>query len=199
MQGVTWRAVVLSLLLAGAFGFVIPIVDYRFNNTFIGAAHLPPGAIAALLLILLVINPLLKVLARRHALSRNETLTVFMTCLFSCLVPGRGGENFWVPNVLASFYYATRENKWLDFLTPHIKPWMTPALGPNGQVNTELVSNWYMGSAVPPWQAWLIPMLAWSSVILAIYVMHGCLGVLLRAQWAEREALAFPSCGCRSR
>jgi hypothetical protein len=194
-RGVTWRAVILSLVFAGAFGYVIPIVDYRFNNTFIGAAHLPPGAIAALLIVLLLVNPLLQVLARRKSLSRNETLAVFMTCLFSCLVPGRGGENFWVPNVLGSFYYATRENKWLDFLTPYLQPWMTPALSRvNGQtvVNTELVAGWYSGGQEVPWGAWAVPMLAWSSVILAIYVLHGCLGVILRAQWAEREALAFP-------
>jgi hypothetical protein len=29
-------------------------------------------------------------------------------------------------------------------------------------------------------------------VILALHFMLGCLGVMLRAQWAEREALAFP-------
>jgi hypothetical protein len=193
--GVTWRAALLSLVLAGVFGYVIPIVDYRFNNTFIGAAHLPPGAIAALLLVLLVINPLLRVAAKKHVLSRNETLAVFATCLFSCLVPGRGGENFWVPNVLASFYFATRENKWLDFLTPYLKPWMTPALEERGGqvlVRDELVAGWYSGGAEVPWGLWLVPIIAWSSVILAIYFLHGCLGVILRAQWAEREALAFP-------
>jgi hypothetical protein len=194
-RSVTPRVVLFSLMLAALFGYVIPIVDYRFTNTFIGAAHLPPGAIAVLLLMLLVINPLLKLVSHRLAFSRNETMTVYITCLFSALVPGRGGENFWVPNVVASFYYATRENRWMDFLQPYLKPWMTPALQEvNGKVvyNEAVVRGWYDTADQVPWGAWMVPMLAWSSLILALYFMLGCLGVMLRAQWGEREALSFP-------
>jgi hypothetical protein len=32
----------------------------------------------------------------------------------------------------------------------------------------------------------------WVSFVLVSYVMLGCLSVILRAQWAEKEALAFP-------
>src|SRR4028119_2315308 len=122
-RGVTWRVVFISLLLAALFGYAIPIVDYKFTNTFLGAAHLPPGAIAVLLVMLLVVNPLLRLISQRLVFSRNETMTIYISCLFSVLVPGRGGENFFIPNVIASFYYATRENKWLDFLEGYLKPW----------------------------------------------------------------------------
>ena len=104
LRGVTGRVVTLSLLLAAMFGYVVPTVDYRFTNTFLGAAHLPAGAVAVLLAMLLVINPLLKLASRRYGLSRNEMLTVYITCLFSVLVPGRGGDNFFIPNVIGSFY-----------------------------------------------------------------------------------------------
>src|SRR5690606_18949780 len=43
-----------------------------------------------------------------------------------------------------------------------------------------------------PWAAWIVPLLAWTAMILASYIMLGCLSVMLRAQWVEREALAFP-------
>jgi hypothetical protein len=129
----------------------------------------------------------------KRPLSRNESLTVYITCLFSALVPGRGSENFFIPNILASFYYSTRENKWLDFLQPHIKTWMTPALKADGTLNNEVLSGWYSGNGGQvPWQFWAVPLIAWCSLILAIHVMQGCLGVMLRAQWAQREALAFP-------
>jgi hypothetical protein len=116
-RGVT-RRVVLSLLLAVIFGYIIPIIAVNLSNTFLGAAHLPPGAIAALLLLLLVVNPLLGVVSRRLRLSRNEVLTVYITCMFSTLVPGHGGENFFVGTLIGPFYYATRENGWLEFLRP---------------------------------------------------------------------------------
>jgi len=194
-RGVTPRVVVLSLILAAIFGYCIPIVDYKFSNTFLGAAHLPAAAVAALLLMLLVINPLLGLLARRATFSRNEVLTVYITCLFSALVPGRGGENFFIPNLLAPFYFATRENKWLDFIRPHLQSWLTPALTSTGGYNQKLVDGWYTGLRADepiPWGAWMIPLIAWCVLILAVYWMLGCLGVMLRAQWAEREALAFP-------
>jgi hypothetical protein len=70
---------------------------------------------------------------------------------------------------------------------------MTPALTADGQLNRDVVEGWYVGTnGVIPWSAWIVPLLAWASVILALHFMLGCLGVMLRAQWAEREALAFP-------
>ena len=82
-DGLRWRllltllffCVVLSLVCAAIFGYVIPIADYRFNNTFIGAAHLPPGAIAVLLFILLLLNPILRAFSRRAMLTRNGSTT----------------------------------------------------------------------------------------------------------------------------
>lgn len=195
-RGVTWRAVALSLIMAALFGLCIPIIDYKFSNTFLGAMHMPAGAIATLLLLLLIINPLLGVLSRRAMLARNEILVVYISCLFSTLVPGRGSENFFVSNVVSSFYFATRENKWFaDLLQPYLKPWITPALNSDGTYNKLAAEGWYLGLQPGqniPWAAWAVPLVAWGSLILALYFMQACLGVMLRAQWAEREALSFP-------
>jgi hypothetical protein len=62
--GVTPRVVALCLALALFFGYVIPIIDVKLANTFLGAQSLPPGAVGALLVLLLVVNPLLQVLGR---------------------------------------------------------------------------------------------------------------------------------------
>lgn len=193
--GVTLRVVILALLLAVIFGYTIPIVDVKLSNTFLGAAHLPPGAIAALLVLLLVVNPLLGLMSKRLRFTRNEVLTVYITCLFSTLVPGHGGENFFVGTLIGPFYYASQQNQWLEVLQPYLQPWFTPALSDNGQygdVGRSVVEGWYGGAQTIPWGAWLVPLFAWGSFVLASYVMLGCLSVMLRAQWAEREALAFP-------
>ncbi len=194
-RGVTLRVVLLSLALAVFFGYVIPIVDLRMVNTFLGATHLPPGAVGALLMLLLVVNPLLRLLAKKLAFSRNELLTVYITCLFSTLVPGHGGENFFVSNIIGPFYFATRENKWFDIWREHLQPWFTPALTNTGEYNRALVEGWYVGLSgqqTIPWQAWLVPLFAWGAFIVALYTMLGCLSVMLRAQWGEHEALPFP-------
>ncbi len=193
--GVTFRVVTLCLLLAVVLGYALPVIDYKLQNTFLGGSHLPAGAIGVLLILVVVINPLLGLLSRKWTLSRNEALTVYISCLFSSLVPGHGSENFIISNLMAPFYFATRENGWLDYFTPYLKPWMMPALNADGTVNNEVVRGWYQGispETAVPWGAWLVPMLFWMSFVLVSYVMLGCLSVMLRAQWAEREALAFP-------
>jgi hypothetical protein len=72
-RGVTPRVVCLSLLLAAFFGLVIPIIDVKMSNTYLGAQHLPVGALAALMLLLLIVNPLLRVLARTFRSAAQRT------------------------------------------------------------------------------------------------------------------------------
>ncbi len=194
-RGVTPRVVVICLLLAVVLGYLIPIIDYKVFNTFLGATHLPPGAIGALLILVLVVNPLLRLLSKRLSFSRNETLTVYISCLFSSLIPGHGAENLALPVSIAPFYFATRENKWLEWIQPYLKPWLSPALNADGTYNKGVVDGWYNGlrpGEAIPWGAWLVPVMVWGTLILMIYIMLACLSVMLRAQWADREALAFP-------
>lgn len=195
-RGVTIRVVILCLALAVILGYLIPIIDYKVFNTFLGATHLPPGALGALLVLVLVVNPLLRLISDKLAFSRNETLTVYITCLFSSLIPGHGAENLALPVTIAPFYLATPENKWLNWLTPYLPPWLSPALDPQtGAYNKAIVDGWFNGlrpGEAIPWGAWLLPLVVWGSLIMAIYIMLACLSVMLRAQWAENEALAFP-------
>ena len=128
----------------------------------------------------------------RTPLSRNEVLTVYITCLFSTLIVGIGGNNYWVSFITGAFYFSTPENKWLDHLQT-LPSWMSPALWKTGHYDKAVVDGWYNGTGgVIPWDAWLVPLLAWGSLFLATFVLIGSLSVMLRGQWGEREALAFP-------
>lgn len=198
-RGVTLRVVILSLALGVVFGYVIPVVDYKFYNTFLGATHLSPGAMGVVLILSLVVNPLLGLASQRRAgsrlkFSRNEVLTVYLTCLFSCLVPGIGGNNYFVSFIIGAFYFATRENKWFDFLKG-LPPWFTPAMNADGTYNRFVVEAWYTGLRSGqhiPWGAWIVPLLAWGALFLSTFFMIGCLSVMLRGQWCDNEALSFP-------
>lgn len=189
----------LCLALAVFFGYVIPIVDVKLSNTFVGAQHLPPGAVGVLLVLLLVVNPLLRLLSKKLTFSRGELLTVYISCLFSTLVPGHGGEGFFVSQIIAPFYYATRENKWLDLWHQYLPQWATPAMhadgGTYGPIGHTAVEGWFNGlppGGTIPWAAWIVPLFAWGTLIFAMYGALACLSVMLRAQWGDREALAFP-------
>ncbi len=196
LHGVTRRVVFFSLALAVFFGYIMPIIDVKLKNTYLGAQPLPVGAIGTLLALLLIVNPLLKLAGERLAFSRNEVLTIYITCLFSCLVPGHGAENYFVGSTVGPFYFATPENGWLNIIAPHLKPWFSPALWAGGGVYNDagrsVVNGWYNGADIIPWSAWLVPILAWTTLIFATYFLWACLAVMLRGQWAQREALAFP-------
>jgi hypothetical protein len=188
------RAAVLSLLLAVFFGLASPIIDFKWGNTPLGSQHTAPGAIGALMLLVLVVNPLLGLLGPKWKLSRDEMLVVYLSCLFSALVAGIGGHNYWPSQIVGAFYYATPGNKWMEFLGA-LPAWLTPALNGSGNYNAGLVEKFYTGLTPGqsiPWSAWIVPMGAWVAVIFASLIMTGCLSVILRAQWSENEALAFP-------
>ena len=194
-RGLTGRVILLCLGLAAFFGYFSPLIDHKLANTFMGATHLPPGAIAVILLLLVVVNPLLRLLSKRWAFHRNETLTVYISCLFSVLTPGHGAENFFIANVMGPFYFASRENKWLEQLLPYLPKWFSPALssGAYQDDGKAAIENWYLGNGGNiPWAVWLAPLVMWGSLILMSYLMLACLSVMLRAQWAEYEALNFP-------
>ena len=248
--GVTARVFALCVLLAAFFGWVIPLIDVKLGNTFLGAQHLAPGAVGTLLVLLLIVQPLLRLVqlapARRLALlgaavlcgalayfgwsqnigsgfvfylgaagaffallgalfgrpmSRNEMLTTYISCLFSCIVPGHGSENFALTSTVAPFYFASAENKWLDSIAPYLPSWATPVLwadpaqhsakvlSPAGRV---VADGFYLGARGIPWAAWIVPMIFWMGFILLSYMMLGCLSIIVRAQWSENEALSFP-------
>lgn len=188
------RAAFISVLCAIFFGLLSPIIDFKLGNTPLGSQHMAPGAIGALLLLVLVANPLLGRLNRFWRLSRDEMLVVYLSCLFSALVAGVGGHNYWPAMVAGSFYYATPDNRWLEILQA-LPSWMTPALDASGTYRESVVQGFYSGlsqNEAIPWAMWLAPLAAWTSLAFAALMMTGCLSVLLRAQWSDNEALAFP-------
>lgn len=191
VRGLTRRAVFISLLLAAFFGYIIPIIDLKLNNTYLGSQHFAPGAIGTLL-VLVALNPLIGRLHHRWRLARDEQHAIYLSCLFSCLVAGIGGNNYWPTYIVGAFYYATPENLWLEHLQK-LPWWVTPALDSGGHYRSSLVQDYFSGNGGKvPWQLWAVPILAWSTVSIASMLMTGCLSVILRAQWCENEALSFP-------
>jgi hypothetical protein len=92
--------------------------------------------------------------------------------------------------------FAKAENKWLDFLEPYLPSWFSPALMDGGKyqgAGYDAVQNWYVGNGgAVPWGVWIVPLVAWGLLIFVSYFMLACLSIMVRAQWSEREALAFP-------
>ena len=117
---------VFSQVMAGVALLCAGLAAFRWQQLISGiavegVAIWTPAVIAALIVICLLMG--------RRPLSRNETLVIYISCLISCLVPGHGAENFFIPCLMGPFYFATPENAWLTkFLEPYTPQWLTPAL-----------------------------------------------------------------------
>ncbi len=149
---------------------------------------MPPGAIFLLLILVLVVNPLLRLLHRRLALSRAELLTIYCMLLFSTLVPGHGAENVFISVVVGPFYYANPANKWEQLFHEYIPAWMTPH-------SDSAIRYFYEGlpsGRAIPYGEWLPVLLAWGLLTVLAYGMMMFLSVILSKQWIDREKLSFP-------
>ncbi len=185
---ITARSVVTGLVFSIIFSFIIPYVDVFLSSTFLGAQHLPPGAIFALLFLVLVVNPALRVLGRVKPFDRAELLMIYCMLLFSTLVPGHGAENVFIPVVVTPYYYASAENKWDELFLQHIPTWFAPT-------DERAVVSFFEGLRPGerlPWGQWYTPLAVWGLFSFLLYALVMFLSVLFRKQWADREKLSFP-------
>jgi hypothetical protein len=146
------------------------------------------GPVVVLFLLVLVNIPLIQ-FAKRYAFRQDELLLLYgMLCLGTC-AGGYGFVQILINQMAAPFYYATPGNGWESKLWPHITSWLAPrstaVLVPFFKGN----SSFYTFTAL---HGWLVPVLAWSSFIFAIFWTLLCALTLFRRQWIEEERLTFP-------
>jgi len=185
---VTPRAVVVGLLLSALFSVIVPYVDVYMSDTFLGSCHLPPGAVFVLLMLVLVVNPVLRLLGKRLAFDRAELLTIYCFLLFSLLVPGHGAENVFIPVAITPYYYANAENKWLDLFGNHLPSWTAPQ---SRSAVVGFFEGLQPGQSIP-WGEWLVPLAAWTVYSIGAYGLVLFLSVILHRQWDQAERIYYP-------
>jgi hypothetical protein len=142
-----------------------------------------------ILFALVLLNLLVRRLARRFSLSQAELLVVYgMVCIGTCAA-GIGFVQFLVNQMASPFYYVSKNPQWESQLWPHIPSW----LGPRAP---EVIAPFYRGNdtfyQAPILAGWAIPVLAWSAFIFTLFWTLLCILTLLRRQWIEEERLTFP-------
>ena len=187
-SGITSRALALGFVLSLLCGLLIPYLDHYVQGTFIGGQHLPPGAVFVLMVMVLAVNPLLRALSPRLQFTRVELVVVYSMLLVSTLVPGHGSESVFIPVSVSPFYFDTPAAGWDRLFLQHAPEWMHPETG-------AAITSFYEGlppGASVPWGAWVVPLLAWSVILLALYLLATFTTVLLHPQWSEHEKLSYP-------
>jgi hypothetical protein len=160
-----------------------------------GFLQLPPAALGGLLLLVGA-----RELGRRWRRGRrwrldpHELAAIYGMLLIAGLVSSRGLMEKLIPLLVAPNYFASATNHWRDRFFPQMKPWLV-AFDTTGPPAQPLVRAYYEGlrTGVPiPWQAWVVPLLAWLLLAGLVLFAFLCLASLFRRPWMENERLAFP-------
>ncbi len=186
---ITLRALLLGLVVVVGFT-VAGCFSILLRYEIIGTGYLPRGAIA-ILLVLVALNGLLGLVARRLQLTRREVLLVFIMLLAMAAIPGQEYAQHFYLNALGIVYYTTpdiaRPELYLDDLNPLLVP----------SVNREAPEIQWAFEGTPPGKhiplgAWLRPLAVWTPYFLALYWMLMCFAAVLASRWEDQEKLLYP-------
>jgi len=101
----------------------------------------------AVICISLFINPLLKAIRPKWALTQPEMLFIYAILIVTGPVVSIGGVHFFLPTLIAPYYYATPENEYAELFHRYIPSWFGPK-------DSEVIRQFYESSqgAGVPWE-----------------------------------------------
>ena len=172
----TFRAVLLGALLALCISIVFPYALLAMNTAGMSSDYITAGAVFLFFLLVGFVNPLIKLRRRSWGFDRAELIVIYIMMIMASAIPTWGLTANLIPMLPSLFYYATPENNWAELLQPYVRGWLVPD-------DPAAVKFFFEGlpKGLPiPWAAWVVPLAAWCSFMLAIYLMMIAIMVLVR-------------------
>jgi hypothetical protein len=74
---------------------------------------------------------------------------------------------------------------WQSTFLPHVPTWFAPT-------DRAAVETFFLGRSQVPWSHWWVPLGAWVSFTVALFVCAFCILAVLQRQWVTHERLSFP-------
>lgn len=185
--GFTFRSFLFVMLASVIIAFWTQHSELVIDSPSFNSIHPSIAGFFAVICISLFINPLLKFIRGTWALTQQELLLIYSVLIVVGPIVSIGGVHFFIPMLIAPFYYATPENEYAELFHDFIPSWFGPKA-------PEVIRQFYEGSegAGVPWNAWIKPLAIWTPFLLAVYFIFLCMNVIIRKQWSERERLTFP-------
>ena len=185
-DGLSLRAFLIGLGLCALLGIWLTYNRMVVQGPFMGWYFLDRGVLFLFFFLVVLLNPLLGLLKRRYALGRGELLAIYAMLLL--LMPAWAMTKALLGFMTGVTYYASPEMRHLEAVLPYSLPWLAV-------LDAEPVRWLYEGlpkGGSVPWWAWVVPLWSWGSFLVALFVVLGCVAVILRKQWEEHERFAFP-------
>jgi hypothetical protein len=186
---ITTRSVAIGLILAIFLNVWVSYGTYILQTSRMSVGHLPISAFALFLLVPLIFNPIARWIAPGSVFTGVEQAIIFCILLISSLIPGKAFISYFLTIVSTPFYFAQPENQWNELFIPYLPPWLVASNSGNA------MGFFYEGlpeNNLIPWSPWIVPVIWWSSLFVALFFIGGCVSAIFRKQWVDYERLTFP-------
>ncbi len=179
---ITWRAFVLAALL-------IPVAAYwmaRRAQDGIMSLSVPP--VAFVFLAAFLNFPFARWL-KRFALTQADLAALWAMLAVATGIACEWGEAPGLTGFLV--WFDNPANRYRDLLLPHVPSWMVTEYRDaleaffGGHRPYDLYRPDHL-------QAWLVPFLGWSGLIITLVFLMLCLLLLLAPRWLDQERLSYP-------
>lgn len=195
------RVVPVSVVAAAGALFVWVVVPYNnfiLQNAYIADNYFPPSAIVVALAMVVLLNPALRALRPRWALTFREQAAVFALVLMAT-APVSAGLLHKLPYALVGDLLQQRDMPDWRERYDHLD--VPAALYPAPLRTTEglEVAERFRAELPPgepiPWGAWVRPALAWGGMLTPWWLMAVGLAGITLTQWRDHERLQYPLAG----
>lgn len=191
-----YRAILLGLVLVPVNVYFLLYMEIATNRGTAGTGGGPyPSTISLFancilfLIALTLINRLLSSFTPSIALKRGELLVIYVMLTISTAIVSIDFLDVLVPMMTFPFRTASPENRWAETILPHIPRWLSVS-------DPVAVKAWYEGNSTLYCREnllpWIVPVAAWSGVVLTMLFVMFCINTIVRKQWMEHDRLQFP-------
>ena len=197
-------AVLIGLIGCLIIWVAVPYNNFSLNNTYLSDSFLPEIVIALLMVVVLLLNPLLRLVGASFVLTRQQVSLICGMMLFAAIIPSNGLMRMF-PRIIAE----SNQQMHVGVTTAEIVakgdfrqllfPDPLPYVGEDGSivradetpVSDQFLDELYEDETLP-WAAWVGPMASWGMLIMAMWMMMLGLGGVVYPQWRDKERLPFP-------
>ena len=107
------------------------------------ANHLPLGGLFFLIVLVLVVNPILRLIDNQSGFSVSELVIIWVMISTASAIPGYGMMEFLFPTLVAPIHFAAPQNQWKEVLSPHLPEWLYVS-------DSSAVNSFYTGESTVP-------------------------------------------------
>ena len=186
--GVTPRAILIGAILviwnAYWLAYAAELIQPQFLLNFVSLFF---NAIFTLF-ILIACNSPIKRFSPHNALTTQEILVIYIMVVMVSTIGGHTMMTFLIGTLAHPYQFASSENEWADLFWRDIPWWFVP--------KNDVLDGYFKGNSnfyiKIHLDGWLIPILVWTGFVTMLWFVLICLNTIIRAQWTEREKLAYP-------